>query len=62
VSRIAERDWGDGLIWFIWSVLFIWFISFNQTNQIDQINKRNHPALALHAARSVALLVVVDAG
>ena len=48
-DRRNERD-GRGLIWFILSVLFIWLVSFNQT---DQKNKRDQPALALHALRSV---------
>ena len=43
------------MIWFFWLVLFIWLVSFNQANQTDQINKRNKPALALHAPRPVAL-------
>jgi hypothetical protein len=52
--RIAERDWCDGLIWFVWIVLFIWLVSFYQTNQTDQINKRNQPILALHVPQPLA--------
>lgn len=52
--RVAARDRRERLIWFVWSVLFIWSVSFNPPNQIDQINKRNQPAHALHASRSIA--------
>ena len=36
--RVAERDWRDGLIWFICLVSFIYVVLFNHTHETNQIN------------------------